>query len=456
MATSTGLNSKSLYNNIDYLRLQKPSKARNAYKDLLTNYDRITMFINMMNPAGSIREDNFKYDFFTSTGLYTPLYASSNSTLLPNKNLEVNVALPAGVTDLRETIRETNILSDGNNKQGRVVKVNTTSVELEISGATTSWDAATDFTSNTSVTIEGNAQPFISGGISSLHTIPTEDFNYHQISRDGHQFGRNEIIQPTWATYGEKTWQNYDITRAAYRVFKDIARTDYYGQRSLTGSGSNRVYRSRGIRESIIQRNPELYFPLSSVLNETKLREMITKYRALTGGVVTELICCTGSYQLANIQSFMSQYIVTAGNTNTFGGMDVSGLNIVMYNFCGIKIMFEIAGIFDDPIKGQISQITQEPKESGNMFFFTNKKVEKVNGLAPSITIKHAGPKEIQATFLRGMVEKELLEGHDLSGITLEGGMPVTSLTDGATFGVYSTRSLEIDPKYMMLAEYIN
>lgn len=456
MATQTGLTTASFYNNIDYLNLNMPSKQRWAYKDVLANYDDIESFIDMMNPVYE-REDNKEFSWWVKSALRTPLPIVSNSTVLPNQNLLVTVSVPTGM-ELRNVIRETEVWKDSENSSvlGLVEKVGTDTVELSPFGENTVWNAATQFTANNFMGYVSNAQTNNSGQIGSIYNVPEEVDGYIQTMREGHQVTRDEILRPSWAKFYDQTWANSDITDASKRYFQTIAQTDYFGQLSKKGSGSNTIYGMEGIRDAVKNRNPEGFIQLQSPLTEDKLQEIVVNYVARTNGMVNEVVVSLGAFQMANIQGFLAKYVETAGVYNTFGGYDVEGINIVVYNFVGLKLAFRVAGFFTD---GQVNKGTtvlgQGNREGYTMFFHTNQLVETTDGMKPWARVKHQGPKAIQAGFLRGIVETELINPNMVAGAGVDPQLsPIISANDSFTYYVYGTRSLEIDPKYLQIVEY--
>lgn len=455
MAT-TGLSTASFYNNVDYLNMNKPSKQRFAYKDVLGNYDDIQSFIDMMNPVYE-REDNKEYSWWTESALRVPLPVVSNSSLLPNQNLLVTVSVPTGM-ELRNTIRETEVWKDNNNTSvmGRVEKVGTDTVELSVYGETTTWNPAIHFVADSFMGVVSNAQTNNSGAIGSLYNVLEETNGYIQTMRENHQVTRDEILKPSWAKYYDLTWSNSDISRASKRYFQFIAETDYYGQLSKSGSGSNTIYGMEGIRQAVKNRNPEGFIQLQSPLTEEKLQEIIVNYVARTNGAVNEVVVSLGAFQMANIQGFLAKYVETAGVYNTFGGYDVSGINIVVYNFVGLKLAFRIAGFFTNGQTNKGTTVLGDGNREGyTMFMHTNQLVETSDGMKPWARVKHQGPKSIQAGFLRGIVEPELINPNMVAGAGVDPQLsPVISANDSFTYYVYGTRSLELDPKYLQIVEY--
>jgi len=450
----TGIQTASFLNNGSYQTMIKPSEGRYAYKDALGNYDVITNIINKLNPKGSIREDNMRYGITTRTGIRVPLSIANSSSVLTNGNLLVHVSVPTGIA-LRNVVRFPDIVQDSNSVQGRVVKVNNDTVELEISGRTTAWNAALHYLSGKTMGIVGDANSVLSGGRSSIKSLLTSTYQYHQILRDGHSINSVDLLKPTWAEFDGKYWWNSDFEDVNLRVFKSRANTDWFGQASLTGEGDGAVYTSEGLRDAVILRNPEGYHPLTTRLTEDILQDLITRYSVRMGGNVSELLCCCGTPALANVQKFLAKYIITAGTNNTFGGHDVEGLDITYYAFAGVKLGFTATSIFTDTVNLERSTIQDGIRNGFTMFFFPtyNKSVTSAGTKGP-VQIKHLGPRELYVGHIRGIVDKELITNSLISSATIDPSMPVTSLNNSFTYYTYETRSLEINPVNFMLIEY--
>lgn len=458
--TSSGLSSLSLYNNYAYQALIRPLYVRDAYKSQLANYDTIDDIVDKMNPSGSEGVDDSEYNIGTTPAIRTAYYVKQNSQVLPGDILEVTMAVNPDI-DLRNVYRVSETVMDKNYNKGRIVRVESDKIYLE-RNTSVAWNTSTMFTTDSSVGVYGNAQlNSNSGAMSSIEGIPTFDKAYVQTFRANYSTSRAEFIKPTWLTTDGTYWQNFQIEQEVERMLKNICLTNYYGSAYKKGTGNNTLYYMEGIRDAVRLRNPEMFHQLQTPLTEAIFQQKITEYVQLTNSKVREVFCDVGVYQYANFQSFMAKYLVTAGQNNTFGGVDVSGLNITMYDFCGLRLAVRVSSLFGDTQwNPSRSQIQDGVKTGFTVFIYSTKKVETDKGYVNPIIKKHLGPKASQTGFIRGLVEPEIImngSGADLAARSLsmdEMQMPITSLQDTFTFYHYQTHSLQIDPKNFMIIEY--
>lgn len=442
--------------NIDAALVAKPSKFNNAYRSQLATYNSVDLFIDRMNLGGSVREDNAKHEFFIYPAARISLYTSTNSTVLTNGNLEVTLAVPSNVS-LQNTYRVSEVVQDDNYVQGQIKRVGVNTLELEANTGVT-WNASTHFVAGIPVPVMYNAQvDGPSAGMTSLTYTPSQDYQYLQIQRESHSVSRRSILKPTWATIdGGQPWSHFDIKQANIRYLKAMAMQRLFGQRNLSGTlGSpTSVTRSRGIREAIVETNPDLYFRGSSILDEAYLQNMITRYRETLNGTVTELMCFTGSSQMSNLQAnILRPYLVTAGDNNTFGGVDVRGLNIKRYDFNGMTVALIHAGVLDDPNLSPISSITGQRKFGGSMFFLSPQSVPGTEGMIPPIVPLHMGPTRYTAGFINGIVDASLLTKDFIAGAQHVNSERVSDV-DAATYYVYGDCGDRINASQFMLFEY--
>lgn len=438
----------------DAALMSKPDYQRRVYSSPASRYDQFKMVVDRMNNYNSERTDNPKYFWAVSPPAQKALKAAVNSTVLGNGNLEVTLNIPSGGTNF---YRLTEVLQDNNYAKGVVVNKTTSTVELQkIDG--TAWNASTQFVANTTLKIIGNAQ--IYGGSRSMETLnytTTEDYNYHQIKRESHTIVRRDLNKKTWYTNRNgKYWSDFDLQKVNERYLKSEMYTAYYGERNIIGTENdlNARYFSDGVRNKVITKNSDLYMPLSNQLSESLLQDFLSTFKTRTK--LNNVMAFVGSEFRANFQANISkQYLLTAGNTNTFGGVDVSGLDVMVYDFNGIKMAMIEWDLFNDPINNDnISTITGKPKEQSSAFFMSPEMImdSTGKGMLPPVVPKHLGPNRCLAGFIKGFVESESITP-DMFDNALNLGGTFASDVDAVTYGVYGDNSYLIEPQNMGIIE---
>lgn len=452
----TGVNSLSFSNNSTFLAMLKPSLFPNVFQSAAATYDSLQMFIEQMNPAGSIREDNVEYQYAFYPPIMQYLVVASNGSLNASGNLEIQISNPNNV-DLSNVYRPTELVSDRNYIIGRVVEViNATQTLVLAPVGISALDPSIHFTQGSNVSITGNAQPLVSDGMDGIYGAPEYLTAYNQFMREGYQANSVDFIKPTWAQWNGNTWSNKDIVDMVLRYKKKIARTDFYGIKSKTGSGKNTTYTYEGIRQAVKERSNN-YFGLSTPMTEEIFQNYLEQYlSSFNGGVADEIVCSLGRGAQKVMQKILAKYVVTAGNINTFGGYKVEGININYYAMMGVKIMFVHTGMFDDTTYFKDKTILDTgTRASYTWFFHTNQKVGGSNSMKSQIVKHHHGPKEFMPAIVRGMVDPSIISP-SLEGLnTIDPNVPITSLSNTFTLAILGSRSLEINPERMMLIEYI-
>ena len=83
------------------------------------------------------------------------------------------------------------------------------------------------------------------------------------------------------------------------------------------------------------------YQPIYSDVTESDLKDAITYMRDVAGKGV-QIYVAPGSAFMGAVQTFLAnKYVTFAGNTNTFGGNEVEGINLKKYEWLDIELLFD-------------------------------------------------------------------------------------------------------------------
>lgn len=437
---------------LDAAAMSMPEIQANVYQSALARYNLFGQLVDRLNNYQAVQTPNPKYTW----GVYPPArvsYSVASTTVLGNGNLEVTLNIPGGA-GASNIYRVTETVQDNNAVKGRIVAKTPTTIELKKQSG--SWNTATQFTAGMSVFVTGNAQIYGgSGQMESLKYLVTQDYNYSQIQREGHTILRRDLYKKTWFKNNGKDWYDFDLSMANVRYLKGLEDTAFWGERGIDGveDDPNSVYYSDGLRNRIITKNPELYLSLTNQLTESVLQDYISQYKTKTRNI-KEVIVMVGAQALANLQANVTQqYVLEAGNKNTFGGIDVTGLNVMKYAFNGITLGFMDWDMLNDPrFDTNISTITGKPRWQSSMLFWSGDKIEGSEGMLNPVIPKYIGENRRLTGFLQGVVDPQMVNREMFSN-ALNLGSSFVQPTDDVSYVVYGDESYQIEPQNMGLIE---
>lgn len=441
--------------------LNDPSKFDQVYMSReLQGYTLFNQIISKMNlnTGGSERVDNIKFERATLGGLevYSPVNGAS--TINGDGNLVVTV------DPTLNKFRETEIVSDNYNVQGRVVSKTNSTITLEPMSVT-SWNAATHFTNGMIAAVVGQASKGKgSVGLDSLYNIPEYDFNYTQVMRESAGLFRRDNIK-TYPIYGGKFWSHSVIDQALARFARKKESTTYFGVRALKNATNendpNAVTLTGGIRWNIINRDPDMYYPLSTSIDFDTFVDIITEYKQKVP-YATNIVAVMGlDFRRAIQTGITNNYIVQAGDKNTFGGMEVEGIDVNTFSANGIRVDFAIWKGFDAPERrGMISQVTGRSFWSHSCLLFCTDPIGNASGGAPlpAIVPVHFGANQYIAGFRKGLYDEPMDMGRgQLDGVVANmTNNGIVTDVDGITFDIYSDSGHWIQTNTMALIEPAN
>lgn len=157
----------------------------------------------------------------------------------------------------------------------------------------------------------------------------------------------------TYTTYDGGFWANGQEMFAYNRMNQAKIRNWYFSKFGTFQSGNEgTVNYSMGIRQAVMDQYRGGYYQnFTNPLTQNDWENWLTTtadLQSISGGDTT-LNICMGREMLRRIQSFTAPYIQFGGNTNTFGGSSVKGLDVRNYSYAGIN-----ANLYLDPVLNDI------------------------------------------------------------------------------------------------------
>lgn len=271
-----------------------------------------------------------------------------------------NTALTLTFTDPNYNLfRLGETVTDGTaaNNLGRVTSVAPGTIVLEPAGnAVTAggWNSVTSpFAAGTyafsAFNSSGNR---LSNGTVSMYETPYYVDDYTAVIRESIQIASRDMFQ-TYAKVNEKDgfWWSAQDKMAINRFIRQKCNRAYLSQ---GGNIANSTYQGAvnytvGLKAAI--QDPirgGVYQALTNPMTQGDFENFISQISDRQAVSNTHLTLLMGRGALRQIQSFVSPYIQYGGDTNTFGGKEVKGLDVKKYNIAGISCDFIMDPVLND------------------------------------------------------------------------------------------------------------
>lgn len=427
--------------NLENNFIQKTLNERNSFSkvyDISGGYNKFTQFTSTLNPGGSKQVDSVKYEKSKRGNLGVVAQIQSNS--LVGTSLVIVFSDPT-----YEFFRVGDTVADSNNVLGNVTVAGPGTIT--VSPITVTFVAATHFIANMFAKVFFNTSlTRNSVGVTSLYNTPDLDYNYTGLTRDTTALARKDFIS-TYVKVGGKYWWCAQQLEMVARMGKMTEFKFVFSERADVGG---KQYNG-GIIWSIKNRGGE-YVSSTAAITQPVLQGLIQGIKTRNPGT-TEVTMFAGAGAIASFQSFMTPLIQFVGVNSTFGMGTKSGLDVMMYNWLGVKLNIVPLDLFNDPkLFQEISTITGTPKQ-GNAFFIVDASpIPAVDGgTLPAIERFHFGPTEMMSTYTPGMIGTD--GGNASSTSQMNYNMSANDI-DGVTFNVGSDNGIDIlDAKAMCYFE---
>ena len=412
--------------------------------------------LNQLIAGWNVGNDNRRVDqvkFFTGRqGGVEVSYLVNGVPTLSGTALTVPLAVGSGSNN----IRVGDVVMD-NNRNIASVQAKTANT-ITLTGIGVTLNTTTTFANTFTVGVVGNAsQSKGSVGREVLYNIPTTRYNYTQIMRDTAGMFRRDMVGTWFTTEAGGMWSTTQINNTIITTKRQEETSAYWGTRGIINGASpedpSAITFTGGIRWSIINEGG-MYVPLAAEIDEQTFQDAILEFADRRGIATNQVIGLMGTDFLATLQrNTTKQYITTAGDTNTFGGVAVKGLNVMQYSYVGQNIKFVVWDGFQDPTWDTvISTLTGRKKFSHSCLLIDASPVTSpAGGTMPVIVNTYFGPTEYMGGFLKGFVEPQQSRA-SIEGLNYMDGGFVTD-TDSFTFDLYCDRGFHVHADNMMLME---
>lgn len=425
--------------------LNSPQKTQMVY-DLSGGYNVLMTLTDIINKQKSTEvvalDAKYEKPVLGKSGITAQIASTAQAGL----NLTVNFSDPTF-----QLFRVGNNIFDVSRNQGRVVSTAPGTLVIEPTAKTATLTTGTQFVAG-GLAKDGWDVSVNRGstGKTSLFENPAYDYNYTSIMRDSQTLFRRDMVS-SYPMFKGKYWytaQDEMMVRRWARGYEYKSWFSWRGQAAASGGGTKN---ENGGLEWAIKNRGGVVATLAN--NPTKLDFenfiMDVKNRQTSGNV--ELTLLMGSGALRNIQTnFTQNFIQYAGNTNTFGGVSVQGLDVKKYNIAGVSCNFIECPLFND------EQIFPEASTIGgvigtkmsNTIVAIDQSAYPVigGGMAPAIEKIHFGSKEIIYGYTPGIIG---VDGSNPSNIEQSGYLFSAGDKDSYTLNIYSDCGIDVVARNM-------
>jgi len=319
-----------------------------AVHDLSGGYSKLMSLINVLNKGTgpkSINTERYEKSFIVNDYVIAMV---GSAPAVSGNTVIVSLADPA-----YNNFREWDLVTGANTEiQGIVVSSAPGSVTLEAApGGTTVAQLAAEFVANTYIKVYGSAHPLRnSTGRKPLYIFPDVDYNYTQVVRESYFASRRDKVK-TRVAYDGDMWSAGQQKEAVDRLLKNMEHMALIGRRGQSTVNGELVNQAGGIEWAIKERpiGQGVYYgqpTLPSLGTFERFLADVDDRRVRKGPKFLAM----GKGALSHIQNtFTSGFVESAGKLNTFGGEDVSGLNIMQYMVAGMEYYFMELPLLNDP-----------------------------------------------------------------------------------------------------------
>jgi hypothetical protein len=194
-----------------------------------------------------------------------------------------------------------------------------------------------------------------------------------------------------------------------YQAMQNISESFAVNIYDSVRSNRNDRYTHDGFEQQI-SRGGGVMNQYSGPINETYVQNMIDSLKA-NGGGGNEFAVIGGYAQIGELQNnVLKPYLVYAGDTNTFGGKNVKGIDCKVYAYNGVSIKIIEDPMFANPNMFIGSSLTTAVnKQARKTFWFSTAPVKMANGKgnAPFIKSYKYGPMDMLIADWPGYMGKD-------------------------------------------------
>jgi hypothetical protein len=436
MSTPNQFSNTDFSTNLVLNALSKDDKSAKVY-DLSGGYNVIDLLATRNRPARKVVGQDGKFS--------KPIMGRSQilqqvaSTSIVGSQLRVNWVDPTF-----DLFRNTFTLTDGTaaNNLGNVVAHAPGYVLLDPGPTITSWNTAIHFVPGSyALELFNSSVNRGSDGVESLYEYPAFVQNQTAVCRENVQLFRRDMSQ-TWVEFKGEFWYSAQDMLMVQRYARAMDFSALWNKfDTKTSSLGGVVNYSMGIKQAI--QDPirgGVYLGLSNAMTQQQFEDWIGQIADRQAADNVELNLLMGRGALNQIQKFTQPYIQFGGNTNTFGGATVRGLDVRQYSVNGIHCNFIMLPVLNDREKfPQISTIPGLGNYTRMSYTIIcldlNNYEAKDGGSLPSLEKCYFGGDEMVYYYTPGVIGTNT-KGSDM--FTSGNPFLAANSKDGVTWGVYS------------------
>jgi len=425
--------------------LSLPNKMAMVYAQDY-GYNVLTQLTSKLAPSISTPQAKVEISALGNLAVYSKVTTAINTT--------------TGVVGVSNAsnFRIGDIVADANLVQGHVVDVNipanTITLVPHSVGAWTSAHFALNHNAKRFFDASANRS---SVGKTTLNYTPDTDFTYTAVSRESSHQARRDRTASFVKWKGDFWWRSYDdLTLKAFA--KQLEYKYAFSERAVRVGPHGELYTTSGLRWSIIN-NGGTYLPLTGELTQTIFNDFLEQMVRVSAGGGRKLVALMGSAALARLQTILGDYIKYAGNTNTFGGTAVSGLNVMKYAYAGMELEFVRWDLLDDEMfRSELSAINGKPRQSNSIYFIDQTPLPAADGSGTIAALQkyHFNNDELLVNYVPGMIGLETSDPSTVKQVLAGGTMASlgTSDIDGVDFHILTDCGLYCVADRMGLIEF--
>lgn len=377
--------------------------------DFSNGYNTLTWLINMNAPSRNV-DGSDGYFERPIMGVSVIQATVASTSLITPTIMQVNFTDPT-----YDAFREKTSVSDGSAAMnfGYVLTAGPGFVTIQCVPPITAWNTAIHFLAGGSITERfASAGNRGSTGPKSSYEYPQYVANHTSVLREKVEMYRRDMSK-TWVRYQDDYWysaQDIIAMNRFARAEEAHALFSTYGQ-ITNPAGEGDVSYSMGLRAAV--KDPDRggeYVSSPNLLTENDFISWIGRIADRRTSVDTDLPIFMGREALKRIQQFstLTNSIQFAGQSNTFGGASVKGLDVHDYNIAGINAKLIMAPILNDKTRyPDASTIAgaQGTRMQHTMVCLDLSYYESVDGSGqiPAMENCYFGPNEIEYGYMPGM-----------------------------------------------------
>jgi hypothetical protein len=372
--------------------------------DLSGGYSKLLTLVNIINAGASKSVDVDAYEKSFMTNGYVIQQISSASTV--GQNVVVVLTDPSYDNFRTEDL----VMCESTSVQGIVVSKTAGVVTVTPApGGTTLAQLAAEFVAGKFMKAYGDAQALRnSAGRQSLYQFPEVDFNYSQVIRESTTVSRRDKIKSRVMWSGGMWWE----AQQPLAIEMMLKRKEFmwlWGRRGKKLVNGKETNTNGGIDWAIKERpiGRGVYYPMSGLPSEGMFEKFLSDVYDRKAVQGTKFLAMGRGFLYHIQKNFTKDYIVNTGRLNTFGGADVSGLNIMQYAIAGMEYNFIELPILNDPeFFPEASGIpgAEFRKRQYDCYCLDLDPIPvKGGGTAPAIEKFHFGDSEYYEAFIAGM-----------------------------------------------------